>query len=217
MKRIGILVAVLALIAALVFLNRENLKQAAYDALTRDMFVSEDTDDFDPGPVVGSQFPGVQATWQGRDIRLLQEFYGANGTVFLAVRSAQWCPFCMRQLIQLQEHSQAFADAGIGLVAMTYDAPELQREFVDKWGISYPLLHDVDALTFKTLGILNRDYRPGDDHYGIPYPGMLVIDTRGVVVGKLFLRDYSVRVDALSALAYAESVLNPGRVRKVVR
>jgi len=207
MKRLGLLAAILAVVAVLVFVYRESLKQAAYDTLTQDMFVDEDADDFDPGPALGSHFPGLQATWRGRDIRLLQEFYGTNGTVFLAVRSAEWCPFCMRQLIQLQEHKAAYDEAGVAVVAMTYDEPELQQVFVDKWGISYPLLHDVDALTFKTLGILNRDYQPGDDHYGIPYPGMLVVDREGRVVGKLFLEDYSVRVDARSALAYAKTVL----------
>jgi peroxiredoxin len=86
----------------------------------------------------------------------------------------------------------------------------LQQAFIDKWGIAYPLLHDVDTLSFKTLGILNKAYNPGDDAYGIPYPGTIVIDPRGKVVGKLFLEAYSVRVDALSALQFAlESLEQP--------
>ena len=69
------------------------------------------------------------------------------------------------------------------------------------------MLSDIDALSFKTLGILNRDYQPGEHHYGIPYPGSIVIDEEGVVVGKLFLEAYSSRVSADATLAYAKRAL----------
>ena len=62
-------------------------------------------------------------------------------------------------------------------------------------------------MSFRTLGILNEAYQPGDTAYGIPHPGMIVIDPDGLVVGKLFLESYSVRVDALSALDFAKTAL----------
>jgi peroxiredoxin len=206
-KKLLVAVAILALLAAAVLVYREPLRQALYDRVTADMFVAGDADTFDPGPVIGSHFPGVNATYKGREIRLLEAFAGPNGTVFLATRSADWCPYCMKQMIQLQEHLGAYREAGIGVVAMTYDDPALQARFVEKWGIEYPLLHDVQTLSFRTLGILNEAHQPGDTAYGIPHPGMIVIDPNGLVVGKLFLEDYSVRVDALSSLAYAKQVL----------
>jgi peroxiredoxin len=206
-KKLRVAIAILALLAAVVVVFREPLRQALYDTVTADMFVTGDRDGFDPGPAIGSHFPGVNATYRGREIRLLEEFAGPHGTVFLATRSADWCPYCMKQMIQLQEHIGAYREAGIGVVAMTYDDPALQAQFVEKWGIEYPLLHDVQTLSFRTLGILNEAYRPDDSAYGIPHPGMIVIDPDGLVVGKLFLEDYSVRVDAQSSLAYAKNVL----------
>jgi peroxiredoxin len=208
MKKFASLIVIVALLAViLIYAFREQLEQAAYDKLTSNMFVESDEDSFDPGPALGSHFPGVRATWQGRHIQLLQEFYGPRGLAFVATRSAEWCPYCMRQMIQLQEYKAEFDQAGIGLVAMTYDDPELQQAFVDKHDIEYPILHDVDALSFRTLGILNEEYRAGDPDYGIPHPGMLVIDTRGKVVGKLFLESYSVRVDSKASLEFAKKVL----------
>jgi len=199
--------ALLALVIALGYLFREPLRDLAVDRLTRDMFVAVDDDDFNPGPAIGSRFPGLRATYQGRAVTLLEEFAGDNGTIFIASRSLDWCPYCMRQMIQLQAHKAGFDAAGIGMVAMTYDDPALQQAFADKYGITIPLLADSDALSFKTLGILNGDYAPGDFQYGIPHPGMIVIDTRGVVVGKLFLEAYSSRVDSAAALAFARSAL----------
>jgi peroxiredoxin len=190
------------------YIFREPLREFAYATITEDMFVSVDDDDFDPGPAIGSRFPGIRAVYRSKEVSLLEEFAGSRGTALVASRSFDWCPYCMRQLIQLQAHKPAFDAAGVGLVAITYDAPKLQRIFIDKHGISIPVLSDIDALSFKTLGILNTDYQPGDSQYGIPHPGMIVVDPRGVVVGKLFLEAYSVRVDARSALAYALEVLD---------
>jgi len=192
---------------ALLYPFRAEFKDAAYDKITEGMFVPVDDDNFDPGPVVGSLFPGVRATWQGRELNLINEFAGPNGTVFIATRSAQWCPYCMKQMIQLQENKSGFDAAGIGMVAMTYDEPALQQAFIDTHGIEYPILHDVNALSFTTLGILNENYAPGDTAYGIPHPGMIVINPAGEVVGKLFLEAYSVRVDSAAALAFAKKTL----------
>ncbi|MEH6609142.1 MAG: redoxin domain-containing protein [Halioglobus sp.] len=208
MKKLLIIGGIALLTAAVAFyVFRADMKEAAYDKITENMFVPADNDEFDPGAQIGTMFPGVRATYQGRDINLIQEFAGPNGTAFIATRSAEWCPFCMKQMIQLQEHKAGFDQAGIGMVAITYDDPVLQQVFVDKFGIQYPILHDVDTMTFKTLGILNEKYAPGDSAYGIPHPGMIVIDRNGIIVGKQFLEAYSVRVDAAAALAYASEAL----------
>ena len=199
--------AVLLGTGILVYLLRDPLKQAAYDRLTADMFVPADEDDFDPGPAIGSDFPGVRAIHEGREITLLGEFAGPNGTVLVASRSLDWCPYCMRQMIQLQAHKAAFDAAGIGLVGITYDPPDEQQAFIDRFGITIPVLSDRDALSFKTLGILNEQYRPGDVQFGIPHPGMIVIDRDGKVAGKLFLEAYSKRVDARAALDFARDAL----------
>ncbi|MEM9254960.1 MAG: redoxin domain-containing protein [Pseudomonadota bacterium] len=172
-----------------------------------DMFVSEDNDAFDPGPALGSAFPGLRARHQGRDINLLTEFAGVNGLVLVASRSIDWCPYCMRQLIQLEQYRRTFEAAGIGLVVITYDHPQLQQSFVDEFEISIPILSDVDALSFKTLGILNRDYLPEDPEYGIAHPGMIIIDRNNTIVGKLFIEDYSLRIDSGAALSIAKRAL----------
>jgi peroxiredoxin len=113
----------------------------------------------------------------------------------------------MRQLVQLQENITAFNEAGIAVVALTYDAPEIQEAFVAEHGINYPLLSDIDATSIKALGILNTEYQPGEDAYGIPYPGIYVVNPEMEIVGKIFLDGYRTRVDAQSVLQYAQEVL----------
>ncbi|MEP6390539.1 MAG: redoxin domain-containing protein [Halioglobus sp.] len=208
MKKVLVAAAVaLATATALVYMYRVDVKEAAFEKLTENMFVPADTDSFDPGPALGSNFPGVRAVYQGREISVLSEFAGPNGIAFVASRSLEWCPYCMKQMVQLQAYKQDFDAAGIALVGITYDKPELQQQFIDKFGITIPILSDVDALTFKTLGLLNTDYVPGDRQYGIPHPGMIVINPQGQIVGKLFLEAYSARVDSAAALAFASQAL----------
>lgn len=200
-------VPLLALAMGVGYLFRESLMEMATAVLTRDMFVASDADNFDPGPALGSRFPGLQASYKGRPVTLLEEFAGPSGTLFIASRSLDWCPYCMRQLIQLQETKAGFDAAGIGMVAITYDAPGVQQAFIEKYRITIPVLSDSNALTFKTLGILNTDYAPGDVQYGIAHPGIIVVDSGGRVVGKLFLQDYRTRVDSAAALAFARTAL----------
>lgn len=202
-----ILAAILLLALALLYSFQDKVKQAAYEQLTEDMFIPADTDAFDPGPAIGSRFPGIHASYGGETVRLLTPFAGPAGTVLVASRSLEWCPYCMKQMLQLQQHKAEFDAAGIGLVAITYDDPEIQQAFAGQHGIAIPLLSDVDAMSFKTLGILNEQYTPDDPQYGIPHPGMIVIDPEGKVVGKLFVEAYSSRVDSAASLAYAREAL----------
>ena len=197
----------LALLIVTVVVLREPLKDVGYEAITRDMFVDADTDGFDPGPALGSRFPGVTALYKGERVSLIEPFAGPRGTVFMASRSFDWCPYCMAQMLQLNKAAADFAAAGIGLVAITYDSPGAQAAFAEEHDIVIPMLSDIDALSFKTLGILNAQYQPGEHHYGIPYPGSIVVDPEGIVVGKVFLEAYSARVSADKVLEYAEAVL----------
>ena len=113
----------------------------------------------------------------------------------------------MTQFVQLQSNLQAFQDAGIAVVALTYDKPQLQQDFVEKNNIQYPFLSDINAHSVKALGILNEQVQPGDSAYGIPYPGVYVINPDMEVVGKIFVEGYEKRVDALAVLTYAQQQL----------
>jgi peroxiredoxin len=109
--------------------------------------------------------------------------------------------------VQLQGESGKFDEAGIGIVALTYDAPDLQRKFIDKFAITYPVLSDVEATSMTSLGILDTEYQPGDSAYGIPHPGVFIVRPDGTIAGKVFIQGYETRIDAASLLAYAEEVL----------
>jgi peroxiredoxin len=109
--------------------------------------------------------------------------------------------------VQLQGEVSRFEQAGIAVATLTYDAPELQQKFIDKYGITYPVLSDIDATSIRNLGILDEDYEPGDSAYGIPHPGVFVVTSDGTIAGKIFIEGYEKRIDANALLAFAKEKL----------
>ena len=207
MKKLLSITALLLVGAGAAYYWREPLLGLAAKYQTRDMFVSAEAATMTLGPATGSHFPGLQASYQGRRITLVDEFAGSNGTVLVALRSLDWCVYCKHQLVQLNAYKPFFDAAGIALVAITYDPPQVQQAFQREHGIEIPLLSDEHSLSFRTLGILNESYRPGDAEYGIPHPGMIVIDDNGLVAGKLFVESPEQRVESKAALRYARRAL----------
>lgn len=54
------------------------------------MFLDEDSDDFDPGLPIGAEFPEIRALYLGEEINSIERFFRDKGAVFLAMRSVDW-------------------------------------------------------------------------------------------------------------------------------
>ncbi len=57
------------------------------------------------------------------------------------------------------------------------------------------------------LGILNEQNEPGEPAYGIPRPGVFVVNLDNEIVGKIFIDSFRERVDGEGTLRYALEVL----------
>ncbi len=110
--------------------------------------------------------------------------------------------------MQLQSKLDAFTAAGLGIVLVTYDSPALQQAFINKHNITFPVISDNKANTVKALGILNEEYVPGDGPYGIPHPGIFVLDSDLQVQAKIFVEGYATRVEADTVLQVATDALS---------
>lgn len=209
MKRILTIVSLSAVILiTLAVFFKNPLLELFKDVITHNTFIKEDVDSFNPGTNVGERFPQVDATYNGIKVNKLDNFEGEKATIFVVSRSLVWCPYCMKQMIQLNENLNDFEQAGINIVGLTYDTPNELKRFKNKYSINYPILSDNNAASVKILGILNEDYSPGDEAYGIGHPGAFVINAQGIIVGKVFIEDYSNRIDSQSLLSFATNSLN---------
>lgn len=187
---------------------REPLQQQIDARRVADMFLPVDTDDFDPGPALGSHFPGLRADWRGREITLLEPLAGPRGTVLVVLRSVIWSPWCREELRRLQALLPAYRAAGIGLVAISREPADVLEKGARELGLTLPLLSDQDHLSFTTLGLLDPAHPRGSRHYGLPVPGSLVVDSTNQVVAKFFLADHHKRVAPEAVLAQVEQQLS---------
>ncbi len=91
--------------------------------------------------------------------------------------------------------AEQFEEMGLAVVAMTYDPVEMLKFVEEDQGIEFTLLRDEDVTHVDALGIRNPDYEPGHRAYGIPYPGIFLVDTDGVIRAKFAEEDYRDRPD----------------------
>ena len=204
MKKSLILLAIIITATGIFAVNSKFVQRYYYVYFKTDnMFVNADVDSFDKGPDVGSPMPAIRAILDGSQVMNIASLAGSNGTLLVVNRSLEWCPFCMRQSIELQNIKSEFDAKGIAIVMMTYDKPDIQQAFINRHSIQYPILSDINGESFANLAVLREEYGPDDMNYGLPYPGMFVVDTDGIIRGKLFIEAYSYRVASHAVLDFA--------------
>lgn len=148
----------------------------------------------DVGPVLGKQAPAISVINTRQQPVNIKQLSGDNGLILLFFRSADWCPFCKKHLIELNNHAEKFTKLGYGLAAISYDNTDILTTFTKQKNISYPLLSDQKVQTMLAYDIVNEEYASTSEHYGIPYPGVVVIDNKGNVIHKHFFKGYKKRV-----------------------
>ena len=148
----------------------------------------------DVGPKLGEKAPEISVINTLKQPINIKQLSDDKGLIILFFRSADWCPFCKKHLIELNNHAEKFTKLGYGLAAISYDNTDILKTFAAQKSISYPLLSDQKVQTMLAYDIVNAKYSADSEHYGIPYPGVVVIDNEGNVIHKHFFKGYKKRV-----------------------
>lgn len=145
------------------------------------------------GPVLDAAAPEFSGLNSDGETVALADLAGTQGTILVFVRSADWCPFCKRQLIELSEISSSLDASGWQAVGLSYDTPEKLAAFSEQSDISFPLISDTGSATIKAFGLLNEEVNPESRAYGIPHPAIVFVDTSGNVKAVLREEGYRTR------------------------
>ena len=98
----------------------------------------------------GDAFPQLTVNVLGGETLAVPDaFAGAFATV-LFYRGA-WCPYCNAQLSAFQRASQALADAGIRVCALSVDDEATTAELAARHGLTFPIGYGVDAPAVAAL------------------------------------------------------------------
>ena len=167
------------------------------------------------GPQVGQLVPDFRLPDQAGKVWTRASIMGPKGALLLFYRSADWCPYCKTQLVDLQSRLEQLRAQGLGVAAISYDPVPVLAEFAGRQHITFPLLSDQGSATIKAFGILNplpamafgpekddpavvaelQKYvsggKPNPSWQGIAFPGTFILEPSGRVRQRFF-EDYYV-------------------------
>lgn len=132
-----------------------------------------------------------------------------KGPVVLMFYRGQWCPYCNKQLMQLEDSLQLITAKGATLIAVTAEKPENISKTIEKTKAVFPILFDdslsimksydvafaVDAKTIKTYKKYGIDFNEANGKNGanLPVPALYIISSEGKITYKYFNPDYTKR------------------------
>lgn len=160
-----------------------------------------------PGPAVGEAFPHtLEALDQNGDGQSLAGLYGDKGAAVFFVRSADWCPFCKRQLADINSRLEEFDALGLSVISVSVDEVPLIKQFYDDQSIGYAMLADPNGDINESLGIRDTQYPVGSAQFGVPRPTAYIIDRSGTVRARYMEPTFRTRPDLDVVLGDAEAL-----------
>lgn len=140
-----------------------------------------------------------------------------EGPVVLTWYRGAWCPYCNIALASLAKHNDDFQKLGATLVALTPELPDTNSETVEKQGLPFEVLSDIDhkvadeyGLVFKLNDDTRKRYqekfhlveRSGERAADrLPLAATYVIGTDGVIRYAFLDADYRRRAEPDAILA----------------
>lgn len=149
------------------------------------------------GPPIGAKAPDIGSLAdQKGTARSLSSLMGEKGVVLFFVRSADWCPFCQAQMIDLNGAFETIERRGYKMASISYDNPQILSTFTERRGIKYTMLSDPGSKIIDLYKLRDPQYQPGSFAYGVPRPIIFIIDKSGTIKAKLYEETYQRRPPA---------------------
>ena len=132
-----------------------------------------------------------------------------KGNVVLVFYRGQWCPYCNKELKQLEDSIDLIQAKGATVLAITPELPENILKTIDKTKASYPILYDkklsimnaykvafkVDDKTVEKYKGYGIDFLKvnGDNGANLPVPAVYIVNKNGKIIYRFFDVDYKKR------------------------
>ena len=129
----------------------------------------------------GAKIPTFSLKDQDGNSQTLSSLSGPNGLLILFNRSADWCPFCKSQLIDLETARRNYEAKGIHIASITYDSPQVLKAFATRRNIHFSMLSDPDSAIIDAFGVRNHEAEATGVKAGIAVPNYFLIAPDGTV------------------------------------
>ena len=157
---------------------------------------------------INDKAPDFSATDQkGEKINLKNQL--KKGDVVLVFYRGQWCPYCNKELKQLEDSIGLIKGKGATVLAITPELPENIAKTIEKTKASYPILYDeglkimnaykvafqVDDKTVEKYKGYGIDFLKvnGSNGANLPVPAVYIVNKKGKIIYRFFDVDYRKR------------------------
>lgn len=145
---------------------------------------------YELGPAVGEKIPHDLSLFAtSGKTENFKSLSGENGMAIFFVRSFGWCPYCQKQAVEVNGQAAAFEKRGYNPIFISYDKPDIQKNFSDKWKFTVPILSDNETEVIQAFGILNESTSKDSPLYGYPHPIVFIVDNDGIIRSKLYIEN----------------------------
>lgn len=158
---------------------------------------------------MNDQAPGFSAKDQNGEVVSLENEL-KKGPVVLVFYRGQWCPYCNRQLKQMEDSLPLIKARGASVLTITPEKPENIIKTIAKTKTSNSILHDeglkimksyevafrVDDKTikaYKKYGIDFTEANGATNGANLPVPAVYIINQKGKIIYRYFDTDYRKR------------------------
>ena len=141
-----------------------------------------------------------------------------KGPIVIVFYRGQWCPYCNKQLKQLEDSIKFITSKNATVIAITPEKPENVLKTIKKTNASFPILFDnalkilkaydvnfaVDTKTiekYKGYGI-NFEDANGSIGANLPVPAVYIIGQDGKVAFKYFDKNYAKRISVAEIISH---------------
>jgi peroxiredoxin len=132
-----------------------------------------------------------------------------KGNVVLIFYRGNWCPYCNRQLSQLQDSLQFIIDKGAQVIAVTPEQPEGILKTIEKTKASFPIIFDEDRKIMKAYDVsfavdeksisrykmagIDLEENNGKNGANLPVPAVYIINKESTIIYRFFEPNYKKR------------------------
>lgn len=143
-----------------------------------------------------------------------------KGPVVVLFYRGNWCPYCNKQLKELQDSLQYLTAKGASVVAITPEAQEGITKTMEKTEAAFPIIYDKDVKISKAYNVSYevdsttlKDYKVKWDvdflkinkqkeKAYLPVPAVYIINENGLITYRFFDRDATKRPSVKELLAH---------------
>lgn len=141
-----------------------------------------------------------------------------KGSVVIVFYRGEWCPYCNKQLMELEDSMAFISKKGASIIAVSPEKQENIQKTIQKTKASYAVLADdnlkimtaykvafeLDAKAtekYKGYGI-NLTERNGNNGNNLPVPAVYIINKEGKITYRYFDINYKKRVSVSEILSH---------------